>query len=121
MAEAGKEGKEEVIRDGVSKVIKGSGDAAIQAVDMATMVMKAGLNSAEELTIKASDILLNTARRAVDAGNVIASDVREVTKNMVKETLQAASEIGGEVKEVASDAIGKGAAAEKPKKEAKTE
>ena len=79
--------KEDVIRDSVSRVIKGSGDAAIQAVDMATMVMKAGLNSAEELTIKASDILLNTARRAISAGNIVAGDVREVTTKMVKETL----------------------------------
>lgn len=113
--------KKDVIGDSVSRAIKGSGDAAIQAVDMATMVMKAGLNSAEELTIKASDILLNTARRAIDAGNIVAGDVREVTTKMVKETLQAASEIGGEVKEAASDAIGKSSATEKPEKEAKPE
>ena len=113
--------KEDIIRDSVSRVIRDSGDAAIQAVDVATTVMKAGLNSAEELTIKASDILLNTARRAIDAGNIVAGDIREVTTKMVKETLQVASEIGGEVKEAANDAIGKSSVTEKPEKEAEPE
>ncbi len=107
MAEAEKGRKEDTIRDGVSRLIKDSEAAAIQVVDSAATVLKAGLDNAEELSTRAGDLLLNTARRAINAGNIVASDAREVTKSMVKGTIQAASEIGEEVKEMASGALGK--------------
>ena len=121
MSETEKGKKDDIIKDSVSRLMKGSESAAMQAVDSATTVLKAGLNSAEELTTRASDILLNTTRRAVNAGNIVASDVREATKNMVKGTIQAASEIGGEVKEMASGAVGKGATTAKSEGKAKSE
>ena len=104
MSETGKEKKGEVIKDGVSKVIKGSEEIAIQLVDSAASVLKAGLDNAEGLTIKAGDILLNTARRAINAGSVVAGDVREVTKEVVKGKSQTASDIDDKAKTSAKDA-----------------
>ena len=113
--------KDEIIKDGVSRAIKNSEIIAVQAVDSAAKVLKVGLDNAEELTAKAGDILLNTARKAINAGNIVAGDVREATRNMAKGSIDAASEIGGEVKKMASGVIGKSATAEKPEKEAKSE
>ena len=118
MSETGKSKKDEIIKDSLSRVIKGSEEIAIQAVDSAANVLKAGLDNAEGLTIKAGDILLNTARRAVNAGSVVASDVREVTREVVKGTIQTASEIGDEVKATASKAAGKGASTGKAEEKA---
>lgn len=121
MAEAEKRRKEDTIKDGVSRLIKDSEAAAVQAVDSAATVLRAGLDNAEELSTRASDLLLNTARKAISAGNIVAGDVREVTKNMVKGTIQAASEIGEEVKEMASGAVGKGTTTAKSEEKAKSE
>ena len=106
--------KEDFIKDTVTKVIKGSEAVAVQAVDSTRVVLKAGLTSAEELSAMAGDLLLNTTRRAISAGNIIGGDLREVTENMVKSTVRIASEIGGEIKESAGKA-----ATRKPDVEAK--
>ena len=102
------EGKrEDIIKDSMLKIIKGSEAIAMQAVDSASAVLKTGLDNAENLTVKASDILLNTARRAVSAGSTVGNDVREATTKMVKGAIRAASEVGGELKGVVGSAAGK--------------
>lgn len=106
--------KEEIIKDSILKIIKGSEVVAIQAVDSAAVVLKAGLTSAEDLSVKASDILLNTARRTINAGSIVGSDARATAKNMLKGAIYAASEVGGELKGIIR-------AAGKSKEEAKSE
>lgn len=120
MPKTGEGKREEIIKDSMLKVIKVSEAVALQAVESASAVLKAGLANAEDLTVKASDILLNTARKAVGAGSIVGSDACEATKNMVKGTIRAASEIGGELKEIASAAVQGSPTAEKPE-EAKSE
>jgi hypothetical protein len=109
--------KKEIIRDGMIKMIKGSEAVATQAVDSTASVLRVGLANAEDLSAKASDILLNTARRAISAGTIVGNDVRDATKDMVKGAIHAASEIGSELKESASTAIQSKRPATKPKKE----
>lgn len=113
--------KEEIIKDSMLKIIKGSEAIALQAVDSAAAVLKAGLANVEDLGVKTSDILLNTTRRAISAGNIVGSDVCEATKNMVKGTMRAASEIGSELKGSASAVVQSKAPAEKSKEEAESE
>jgi hypothetical protein len=115
MSKIGEGKTEDIIKDNMLKIIKGSEAIALQAVDSATEVLKEGLTNAEVLGTKASDIMLNTARRTISAGNALGDDVREATKNAIKGTIRAASEIGDEVKGIVSAASGK------PKEEAKSE
>jgi hypothetical protein len=115
------EGREEIIKDSMLKIIKGSEAIALQAVDSAAAVLKAGLTSAEDLGAKASDILLNATRRVINAGNVVGGDVCEATKSMVKGTMRAASEIGSELKETVSTAIERKASAGKSEEKAESE
>ncbi len=91
--------KGDFIRDSVIKVIKGSEAVAVQAVDSTKTVLKAGLTGVEELGAQAGDLMLNAARRAINAGNIIGGDLFEATKTMVKGTVQAASEIRSETTE----------------------
>lgn len=107
--------KEEIIKEGVLRIIKSSEAVALQAVNSATTVLEAGLANAEDLTVKASDILLNMARRAINAGSIVGGDAREAVKNMTKGTIRTASEISSELKEVIS------VAAKKSKEETKSE
>ena len=106
--------KEDFVKDTVTKMIKGSEAVAVQALDSTKVILKVGLTGAEELSAMAGDILLNTTRRAINAGNIIGDDLRDVTKKMVKDTVHVASDISGEVKESVSKA-----AARKPDVEVK--
>ena len=90
--------KGDFIKDSMIKVIKGSEAIAVQAVDSTKTVLKAGLTGAEELSAQAGDLMLNAARRAINAGNIIGGDLFEATRNMVEGTVKAASEIGSEIK-----------------------
>lgn len=90
MPKIGEVMKEDVIKDSVVKLIKGSEAVALQAVDSTASVLKAGLTSAEDLTVKAGDMLLNTARRTINAGAIVGKDVREATKSVLKETTSKA-------------------------------
>ena len=90
--------KGDFIKDSMVKVIKGSEAVAVQAVASTKAVLKVGLTGAEELGAQAGDLMLNTARRAINAGNIIGGDLFEATKTMVKGTVKAASEIGSEIK-----------------------
>ena len=96
--------KEDFIRDSMIKIIKGSEAVAVQAVDSTRAILKTGLASAEELSAMAGDLLLNTTRRAINAGSIIGGDLRDVTESVVKGTVRSASEIGGEVKHSVSKA-----------------
>jgi hypothetical protein len=113
--------KEDVIKDSVLKIIKGSETIATQTVNSTAAVLKASLDNAEALGVRASDILLSTARRAIDAGNVIGSDIREATKSMVKGTIQTASDIGNEIKGSASTSVQGRTPAEEPEEKVKSE
>jgi len=120
MSENKKDGTEEIIKDSVLKVVKGSEAVAAQAVDSAASVLKFGLEKADDLSAKAGDILLNTARRTVNAGVIVGSDVREATEKMVRGTIEVASKIGGDLKEAAGSAMKKKAPPVKPKEEPKS-
>jgi hypothetical protein len=121
MSEGKKGGKEDVIKDSMLKIVRGSEAVAAQAVDSAASVLKLGLEKADDLSAKAGDILLNTARRTINAGVIVGNDVREATEKMVKETIKTASEIGDDLKEAAVSATKKNVPAVKPKEEAKSE
>lgn len=99
MSEVKEEKKEEIIKDGMLKLIKDSEAVALQAVDSAALVLKSGLDNAEALSVKVSDLLLDTTRRALSVGSLVGSDVCEVAKGMVKGTIHTASEVGSELKE----------------------
>ena len=90
--------KSGVIKDSVVGIIKFSESVALQAVDSATVVLKAGLDNAEALSARANDLVLNTIRRGIGAGSTIGDDVREIVKSKIKGTIQAASEISGTLK-----------------------
>lgn len=120
MSESKKDSKEEIIKDSMLKVVKGSEAVAAQAVDSAASVLKFGLEKADDLSAKAGDILLNTARRAVNAGVIVGNDVREATEKMVRGSIKAAVAIGDDLKEVAGSAMKKKAPAVKPKEEEKS-
>lgn len=109
--------KEGIIKDTVFKIIKDSEDIAVQTVNSTSAVMKAGLASAEDISIRVSDILLNTARRIVSVGTIVGHDVREAAKNMAKGTIHTALEIGSELKVAANTATKGAASAEKIKLE----
>ena len=121
MSENKKGGKEEIIKDSMLKVVKGSEAIALQAVDSAASVLRVGLEKTEDLSAKAGDILLNTARRTINAGVIVGNDVREATEKMVKETIKTASEIGDDLKEAAVSATKKNVPSVKPKEEEKSE
>jgi hypothetical protein len=121
MAKIEEGGKEEIIKDSMLKIIKGSEAIALQAVDSTAEVLKEGLANAEDLSAKASDILLNVARRAISAGSTVGDDVRAATKNMVSETIRVASEIGDELKGAVGTTVQGKAPARKSKEEAKSE
>ena len=107
MPEGGKTKRNDIVKDGVSRIIKDSEEVAVQAVNSAASVLKVGLDNAEELSIRAGDILLNAARRTIEAGNTLADDVHAATKNVVKNTVQTASEVGSEVGKMAGGVIKK--------------
>ena len=113
--------KEDIIKDSMVKIIKGSESVATQAVNSAAAVLKASLDNAEALSVRASDILLNTARRAVNAGNIVGNDICEATKNMVKGTARTASEIGSEIKGTVSTTVQSKTPAEKSEEKAGSE
>lgn len=113
--------KEEIIKDSMTRIIKGSEAVAIQAVDSAAEILKAGLDKAETLSMRASDILLSTARRTISAGSILGNDARAAAKNMVKGTIQAASEIGGELKGIVSGAVKSSKSAGKSEEGTKSE
>ena len=113
--------KKDIIKDGMLKIIKDSETVALQAVESAATVLKAGLTDAEDLSVKTSGILLNTARRTLNAGSTVGNDFCEATKNMVKGTINVASEIGGELKGVASAAVQGKTPKEKKEEEAKSD
>jgi|GEM_PF-3570970 len=121
MAKIEEGSKEEIIKDSMLKIIKGSEAIALQAVNSTAEVLKEGLASAEDLSAKASDILLNMARRAISAGSAVGDDVREATKNMVSGTIRVASEIGSELKGAVSTAVEIKAPGRKSKEEARSE
>ena len=113
--------KEGIIKNSMLKIIKGSEAIVLQAVDSAATVLGTGLASAEGLSAKASDILLNTTRRAISAGSTVGDDVREATKDMVRGTIRVASEIGSELKGAVGTTVEWKAPARKSKEEAKSE
>jgi len=121
MSEVEKGGKEEIIKDGMLKIVAGSESVAVHAVNSAAAVLRVGLNNAEDLSVRAGDILLNTARKAISSGSIIGNDVREATKNIVKESIRATSEIGNEVKNVVSTAVRKETSAGGAEEQAKPE
>jgi len=89
---------EGIIKDTASKVIKDTELIALQVVDSATTVIKAGIVNAEDISIKINDVLLNTARRAINSSSIIGIDVREATENMTKNVIHSAKEIKQELK-----------------------
>ena len=121
MSKSEEEKKEGIVKDRVIKAVKGSESVTLQAIDSAAAIARAGLDNAEDLSIRAGDVLLNATRRAINAGNNIGSDIRKVTKNMVKETIQATSEIRDELKKGAKIPAGKDIPAEESGDQAKSE
>jgi hypothetical protein len=119
MPENKKGGKEEAVRDGMIKLVKGSEFVAMQAVDSAASVLKFGLEKMEDLNAKASDVMLNKARRTINAGVIVGSDVCEATEKIAKETIRTASKIGSDLKEAAVCARKKSVAAEKKEEESR--
>lgn len=98
MSEDIREKKGEVIKDNLSSIISDTEVLAVQVVNSATAVLKTSLRNADEIGAMAGDLFLNTARRVVNTGSVIASDLHAATTNIIKNTVEAASEVGGNVK-----------------------
>jgi hypothetical protein len=115
MTEVRKGQKDDIVKDSVSRLIKGSETAALQAVDSTTAILRAGLDSAEELSEKAGGLLLNNARRVLNVGNILAGEVCAMTKELLKGTAEAASEVGDEVKGAVGSIVGKNTTAVKSK------
>jgi hypothetical protein len=92
---------EEIITDKASKVIKSTESIALQVVDSAAVVMKAGLANMEDIGIRLNDMFLNTARRAINAGSTIGNDVRDVAKGAI----HIAVDVGSELKDATKAAV----------------
>ncbi len=117
MSEVERVEKEEIIKDSMLKAIKGSEAVALQAVDSTATVIRAGLTNTANLSMMASDILLNTARKAIEAGSVIGRDICGATMNIAEDTMHAASELSGELKKSVSATVQGKTQARKPEVE----
>jgi len=105
MSEEEKKKKEDFVKSNMLKMVGLSEAIALQAVNSAAVVIRTGLDNAENLSMRAGDIALNTARRTVNAGSIISEDVRGLTENIVRGSIRAALGIGGEIKGAVSAAV----------------
>ena len=112
--------KQDIIKDNMLKIIRGTEAITLQAVDSAASVLKAGLSSAEEVGTRAGGMLLDATRRTINAGSIVGSDICEAAKNIVKRTIKDASEIEREIESELKNSVSSKPAG-KPEKQAKSE
>jgi hypothetical protein len=93
MTKIEEEMKGDFIRDTMLRIIRGSETVALQAVDSAATVMKAGLDNAEQISIKTNEVALNAARRCVKAGTVVGNDINNAVVDMAKGAIKNAVEM----------------------------
>lgn len=109
--------KPDTLKNGVFEAIKFSESVALEAINSATTVARAGLESVESIADKSRDVILNTTLKTISAGNIVANDVRNVTTAMVKETIQSVSNLTKGMRESGYTKVNITSTSEKPEGE----